>query len=46
MSSGGNYDVTVVSVPPYNYIHVLDRNTNVTRLVNGPITFIRKDHET
>lgn len=26
---------------PYNYIHVLDCNTNVTRVEIGPQTFIR-----
>jgi len=27
------------------YVHVLDNNTNVTRLIVGPNTFTRKDHE-
>ena len=27
------------------YVHVLDNNTNVTRVVVGPQTFTRKDHE-
>mmetsp|Transcript_29109 Transcript_29109/g.26514 ORF Transcript_29109/g.26514 Transcript_29109/m.26514 type:complete len:123 (+) Transcript_29109:64-432(+) len=34
-----------VRIPPYHYIHVLDRNSNVTRLEEGPQTFIRQDHE-
>lgn len=34
-----------IKIPPYHYIHVLDRNTNVTRLEIGPQTFIRQDHE-
>ncbi len=35
----------LVRIPPYFYIHVLDRNSNVTRLETGPQTFIRQDHE-
>ncbi|KAM7535706.1 hypothetical protein Aperf_G00000089290 [Anoplocephala perfoliata] len=46
MASSENADPVMIPVPPYHYIHVLDRNTNITRLVNGPTTFIRKDHET
>lgn len=38
-------DVNVIRIPPYHYIHVLDRNSNVTRLEIGPQTFIRQDHE-
>lgn len=34
-----------IRIPPFHYIHVLDRNTNVTRLEIGPQTFIRQDHE-
>lgn len=30
---------------PYQYLHVLDTNSNVTRNINGPITFTRQDHE-
>ncbi|CAD8175425.1 unnamed protein product [Paramecium pentaurelia] len=30
---------------PYQFIHVLDCNTNVTRVEIGPQTFIRQDHE-
>ncbi|CAF2227630.1 unnamed protein product [Rotaria magnacalcarata] len=33
-------------IPPYFYIHVLDQNTNVTRLEIGPKTFIKQDNET
>ena len=35
----------LIRIPPYHYIHVQDRNSNVTRLECGPQTFIRKDHE-
>jgi len=43
----GSYssDPNLVRIPPYFYIHVLDRNSNVTRLETGPQTFIRQDHE-
>lgn len=34
-----------IKIPPFHFIHVLDRNTNVTRLEIGPLTFIRQDHE-
>ena len=30
---------------PYQYIHVLDQNSNVTRLEEGPQVFVRRDHE-
>lgn len=36
---------TLYRIPPYHYIHVLDQNSNVTRLEIGPKTFIRQDHE-
>jgi len=35
----------LIRILPYHYIHVLDRNTNVTRLEIGPQNFIKKDHE-
>lgn len=35
----------VYRIPPYYYIHVLDQNTNVTRLEIGPKTFIKQDNE-
>uniref|UniRef100_A0A183TC31 Major vault protein n=1 Tax=Schistocephalus solidus TaxID=70667 RepID=A0A183TC31_SCHSO len=38
-------DSVSVAIPPYHFIHVLDKNTNVTRLVSGPVTFFRRDHE-
>jgi major vault protein len=34
-----------IKIPPFYYIHVLNRNDNVTRLETGPQTFIRQDHE-
>lgn len=41
-TDGGN---AVVSIPPFHYIHVLDRNTNITKLVTGPATYVRKGNE-
>ncbi|KAL5109524.1 Major vault protein [Taenia crassiceps] len=45
MSPRSEVPDVVIPVPPFHYLHVLDRNTNITRLVTGPLTFIRKDHE-
>jgi major vault protein len=36
---------SVFRIPPYHYIHVLDQNANVSRLVIGPKTYIRQDNE-
>lgn len=38
-------DDTLFRIPPFFYIHVLDQNTNVTRLENGPKIYIRQDNE-
>ncbi|XP_064619697.1 major vault protein-like isoform X1 [Lineus longissimus] len=38
-------DDSIVRIPPYYYLHVLDQNSNVTRLEIGPQTFIRQDNE-
>eukprot|EP00906_Rhabdomonas_costata_P006099 RCo008984 len=35
----------VIRLKPNQYIHILDNNTNVTRLLTGPATFTRQDHE-
>jgi len=37
---------SVIRIKPYHYIHVLDNNSNVTRVTVGPKTFTRQDHET
>jgi len=34
-----------IRIAPYQYIHVQDRMTNVTRLEKGPQNFTKKDHE-
>jgi len=36
---------SVIRIKPLYYIHVLDNNTNVTRVIVGPNTFTRRDHE-
>lgn len=38
--------LSVYRIKPQHYIHVLDNNTNVTRVELGPLTFTRQDHET
>jgi len=35
----------VLKVPPFNYLHVLDTNSSVVRVVVGPQTFTCLDHE-
>src|SRR3989338_4786706 len=37
--------ISVIRIKPYSYIHVLDNNSNVTRIVLGPLTYTKKDHE-
>ena len=36
---------SIYRIPPYYYVHVLDQNSNVTKLEVGPQTFIRQDNE-
>jgi len=38
-------NAAVIRIKPQHYIHVLDNNLNVTRVVVGPLTFTRQDHE-
>jgi major vault protein len=40
-----NKDESLFRIPPYFYLHVLDQNTNVSRLEIGPKTYIRQDNE-
>lgn len=35
----------IFRIPPNKYIHVLDNNENIRRIVEGPITFVKKEHE-
>uniref|UniRef100_I3LYN6 Major vault protein n=1 Tax=Ictidomys tridecemlineatus TaxID=43179 RepID=I3LYN6_ICTTR len=36
---------SIIRIPPYHYIHVLDLNSNVSRVEIGPKTYIRQDNE-
>ncbi len=38
-------NASVVRIPPYEYVHVLDTNTNVTKVLCGPMTFTRQEHQ-
>jgi len=38
-------DASVVRIKPFDYIHVLDNNSNVTKVVVGPKTYTRREHE-
>eukprot|EP01103_Thecamoeba_quadrilineata_P012021 TRINITY_DN2_c0_g1_i1.p1 TRINITY_DN2_c0_g1~~TRINITY_DN2_c0_g1_i1.p1 ORF type:complete len:853 (+),score=229.43 TRINITY_DN2_c0_g1_i1:27-2585(+) len=38
-------DASVIRIKPYQYIHVLDNNSNITRLLEGPVTYTRFEHE-
>ncbi|XP_077864491.1 major vault protein-like [Saccoglossus kowalevskii] len=38
-------DENIIRIPPFYYIHVLDQNSNVTRVEVGPKTYIRQDNE-
>lgn len=42
---GTNSDEAIFRIAPYYYIHILDQNTNVTRIDIGPKTYIRQDNE-
>lgn len=44
-TTDGNESKSIYRIPPYYYIHVLDQNSNVTKLEVGPQTFIRQDNE-
>lgn len=32
-------------IKPYEYIHVLNKNNNVSKLIVGPVTYIREENE-
>ncbi|XP_006008019.1 major vault protein [Latimeria chalumnae] len=36
---------SIIRIPPYYYIHVLDQNSNIARIEVGPKTYIRQDNE-
>lgn len=35
----------VIRMAPYKYVHVLDTNSNVSRVLAGPLTYTRQEHE-
>jgi major vault protein len=35
----------LIKIPPFHYLHVLNKNSNITTLVQGPKTYICKEHE-
>ena len=35
----------IIRLTPSTYVHVCDNNTNITRVIVGPVTFTRMDHE-
>jgi major vault protein len=35
----------IIRLAPFRYIHVQDKNSNVTRLEVGPQTFIKQENE-
>ncbi|XP_071850070.1 major vault protein-like isoform X2 [Apostichopus japonicus] len=41
----GQSNDSIFRIPPYYYVHVLNHNTNVTKVEVGPQTYIRQDHE-
>lgn len=36
---------SIIRIPPNKYIHVLDNNANLRSIVEGPFTFVKKEHE-
>ena len=45
VNTGGGEEMSIFRIPPYYYIHILDQNSNVTRIEVGPKTYIRQDNE-
>jgi len=35
----------IIRIAPYHYVHILDNNSNVTRVEVGPTTVTRQEHE-
>ena len=35
----------IIRIPPLHYIHILDTNSNVTRLCTGPSIIMKQDHQ-
>jgi len=43
--AGAGFDYDLIKVPPFHYMHLLDLNTNVIRVIEGPCRYTRLDHE-
>ena len=37
-------DENLIRIPPFHYVHVMDSNTNLTTVVEGPLSYIIRDH--
>ncbi len=46
INNSNSQDDNVIRIPPQHYIHILDNNSNITKLVEGPSTYVRQTHET
>ncbi|ELR17460.1 major vault protein alpha, putative [Acanthamoeba castellanii str. Neff] len=44
-NSSPKFQYEIIRVPPYHYIHVLDNNANVVRVVEGPSRYTCLGHE-
>ena len=45
MATTATISDNIIRIAPTKYIHVLDNNTNTTRIEIGPATYIRREHE-
>ncbi|EEY53394.1 major vault protein [Phytophthora infestans T30-4] len=45
MANNSEGSPRVIRLPPYKYVHVLDTNSNVSRVLAGPLTYTRQEHE-
>ncbi|KAG3096170.1 Major vault protein [Phytophthora idaei] len=45
MTNNNDGGPRVIRLPPYKYVHVLDTNSNVSRVLVGPLTYTRQEHE-
>ncbi|KAG5511372.1 hypothetical protein JKF63_07335 [Porcisia hertigi] len=37
---------SLIRIKRYQYVHILDNNTNITRTICGPLVYTRQEHET
>ncbi|KAL3667201.1 hypothetical protein V7S43_007436 [Phytophthora oleae] len=45
MANSNDGGPRVIRLSPYKYVHVLDTNSNVARVLAGPLTYTRQEHE-